>query len=336
MLTLATASTHPVTHVAFSPDGSIYAVVQPNYGVTLMERGTNRPVGTIAMPRGADYTSAIFCDGGERLALGSGRGVHVFDVAARSLVRHYGGYHHGQALVAERNGELLAATSSGVRKLHEPRGVGLYWSISTPLGLDFLLTRVHALSPDGRWLVARITAAGSPSLIDLDAGAAVAALHHPAPEHDRIRLTACFAPNGGRFAVSDGQDVSVYDAGEVEPGAAPEEANNPRTPLVQRAKQREAAPKPRVVLQPAFRLRRPGDVQPKDLWQPPIAFTPDGRGLLVRRPRNRVQLWDVATGTQLGEWSWRTEDVKCLAVAPDGLTAVAGARFGRVVVWDLD
>ena len=68
---------------------------------------------------------------------------------------------------------------------------------------------------------------------------------------------------------------------------------------------------------------------------PPVALTPDGRGLLVRRPKQRVQLWDVAGGTRLAEWGWRLEVVTCLAVAPDGLTAAAGGRFGRVVAWDL-
>jgi WD40 repeat protein len=333
MLTLTTTSTHPVTHVAFNPDGSAYAVVQPNSGVTLMERGTNQPLGTIAMPRVADCSSVLFCAGGSRLAVGSGKGVHVFDVAGRNLVNRYRWEEH--ALLAERNGELLAADHTGLRKLHGPRA-SVPWGWSTAVDLGFIVTRVHAISPDGRWLVARLTGPGSPSLIDLDAGAAVAALHHPAPEHDRIRLTACFAPNGGRFAVCDGQDVCVYDAGEVATGAEPEKANDQRTPLVQRAKRRETAPRPRPVLQPAFRLRRPEGVPPKELWQPPIAFTPDGRGLLVRRPRNRVQLWDVATGTRSGEWSWRTDSLLCLSVAPDGLTAVAGARFGRLVVWDLD
>ena len=35
MLPVTTSSTHPVTHLAFSPDGSTFAAAQPNFGVTL-------------------------------------------------------------------------------------------------------------------------------------------------------------------------------------------------------------------------------------------------------------------------------------------------------------
>ena len=71
-------------------------------------------------------------------------------------------------------------------------------------------------------------------------------------------------------------------------------------------------------------------------WLPPFALLADGRGLLVKRPGNRVQLWDAPTGTLVNEWSWRLEWVTCVGVSADGLTAVAGGRFGRVLLWDLE
>jgi len=95
------------------------------------------------------------------------------------------------------------------------------------------------------------------------------------------------------------------------------------------------APRPHVRLEPVFVLR-PERAAEAGEWLPPFALLADGRGLLVKRPRNRVQLWDAPTGTLVNEWSWRLEWVTCVAVCADGLTAVAGGRFGRVLLWDLE
>jgi hypothetical protein len=47
-------------------------------------------------------------------------------------------------------------------------------------------------------------------------------------------------------------------------------------------------------------------------------------------------MWDVDSGALEADWNWRLEGITCLAVAPDGLTAIAGGRFGRVLTWDLE
>src|SRR5262249_58511941 len=113
---------------------------------------------------------------------------------------------------------------------------------------------------------------------------------------------------GEGFAVCDGNDIRVYDA----PAPDPDDATGAETPtepsLVERAGT-PVAPKPREVLSPIYRLGPAEGTQPAGRWRPPFALTPDGRGLLVRRPRNRVQLWDVATGSHAGEWSWRVESL---------------------------
>ena len=95
-------------------------------------------------------------------------------------------------------------------------------------------------------------------------------------------------------------------------------------------------PAPLAVGEAGFVIPPPDGWPVGAAWRPPFALTPDGRGLLVRRPRERVQLWDLGAGAVAAEWGWRLEAVTCLAVAPDGLTAAAGGRYGRVLLWDLD
>lgn len=343
MFAVATGSTHPVTRVVFHPNGETFAAGQPNFGVSLLARAGGQVTGTIQIPRVADHTSIVFCDDGARLAVGSLRGVHLFDVATGNLVWHAGGEAVRGAVVAGQGEKLITAARFGLREIRLSTGV----ANSLRAGSRPLLSRatVVALSPCGRWgfgVYARVR----PSLIDLTTGRVACAVDHPCRDGNAPAVT--FSTGGERFAVCDGNDVVVYDT----PAAAePEPDDEDETSLVQ--PEEKQAPRPREVLKPAFRLGPPAgrvvtpqsrgrlrfvneDEPPAGNWRPPVAFTPGGRGLLVRRPRNRVQLWDVATGAHAGEWSWRFDGMTSLAVAPDGLTAVAGARFGRVVVWDLE
>jgi len=96
-------------------------------------------------------------------------------------------------------------------------------------------------------------------------------------------------------------------------------------------------------LAPIFTLNRPdpalgGTLADKlaEHWRPPVALTPDGRSLLTLGLRNRVQLWDLASCGLINEWGWCMDDIYSLAVSPDGLTAAAGGRFGKVTLWDLE
>ncbi|WP_439626370.1 WD40 repeat domain-containing protein [Gemmata sp.] len=340
MFTLTTASPHPVSHVLFHPDGFTFAVTQPNSGFTLVDRMTGSVVGTVPVPRVAEYSSIIFAENGARLVAASARGVTVCDTATGEILVQRGKATLAGAVLAERAGGLIAATPSGLRTL----------SLGTVLGVGghiypVLTERTHSLqssaalvavSPGGRWAVG-VYERVKPSLIDIGTRRVVLALDHPyRTEGSRFGSPGVtFATTGDRFAICDGINVTVFDTPNNSPEPDAEPDDEPGPSLVQRAAT-ATAPKPRAIVEPVFTLNRPSGVAATDLWRPPLAFTPDGRGLLVRRPRNRVQLWDVATGTQLGEWSWRLDSVTCLAIAPDGLTAVAGARHGRVVVWDLE
>jgi WD40 repeat protein len=66
------------------------------------------------------------------------------------------------------------------------------------------------------------------------------------------------------------------------------------------------------------------------------AFTPDGRRFLTVSNEATVKCWDTADWTLTGEYAWRAGNLRSLAIAPDGMTAVAGGDTGEIVHFDLD
>ena len=320
MIPLQTASPHPVTHIRFSPDGATVAVAQPHHGVTVLERATGRAIATCAMPRRGALTGLTFCGRGRWLAAASPKGLEVFSAESGAPVaRHFGVYFKGIKL-AECGGAVF-----GFGTGHS----GLMWRPDKPDEFDYtpdpyvnVLRSTFAVSPDGRFTLEPVWRAVK--LHDNRAGRYVAVAYRPHADHDEVVVSA-FCPLGRRFAVNDGHTVDVFEF------APSEDANEG----IEEDGEVPVAPMPHVRLEPVFTLKpdRPGEARG---WYPPLALAADGRGLLVKRPRNRIQLWDVPTGALLNEWSWRFEWVTCVAVSADNLTAVAGGRHGRVLIWDLE
>lgn len=67
-----------------------------------------------------------------------------------------------------------------------------------------------------------------------------------------------------------------------------------------------------------------------------LEFVPGGRGLLTVGWDGTARLWDAATGRERMAYDWGVGKLHCLAIAPDGMTAAAGAENGAVVMWDLE
>lgn len=329
MNALRTASGHPVSHVAYSPDGATFAAAQPHSGVTLHDRVTGKAIVTAGSNRVGSYRGLVYLDDGSRLVASTPKGLEVFDVpnGMAAATHHRNGK---DALLGTNGRDVFAAWATWVEL------VG--FDASPPESHDLWRpgdTHIEGFSADGRlaaWVpranrvavgnlfatrVDRVVATAEvPGLKKLPLVTTEAGLRRP-PGPERV----VFSPRGDRFAVRNGKAVIVYDLPTDSPEPDDDEGDVPLPHGVMR----------RVVTIPA------PDKWPKDSpWHPPVTFTPSGRHLLVRRPHQQVQMWDVAGESMVAQWNWQIEGVTCLAVAPDGLTAVAGGRFGKVVVWDLE
>lgn len=320
MHAVRTASRHPVCRLAFSPCGSWLAVAQPHHGITLHDRASGAVVRTVGSPRRPDYTSVTFFHSGERLAASGLKGLEVFDRATGNHVAASSHQPFTRLSLGGRGDQIRGGhpTFGVVSVLLTPASGGL---LHHPYWYDPGV-RCYRLAPDGGWAVG-FREGGNPVAVDLSALRVAHTLQHPARvgwgTADRDFPATAFAATP-RAAIGDGNTVVVFDLHPAGDGRLQGESDIP-------------APYP-VVL-PVFTLPPPDRWPAGAPWQPPFALTPDGRQLMVLRPRQRVQMWDVDGGTLEAEWSWRLEGITCLAVAPDGLTAVAGGRFGRVLTWDL-
>jgi WD40 repeat protein len=66
----------------------------------------------------------------------------------------------------------------------------------------------------------------------------------------------------------------------------------------------------------------------------PVAFRPGNREVLLRGMFT-LQLWDVKEGKLLRTAVRQSQGINCVALAPDGATALTGDHEGRLQVWDL-
>lgn len=67
-----------------------------------------------------------------------------------------------------------------------------------------------------------------------------------------------------------------------------------------------------------------------------IAVHPDGRRVLATCNDATVREYDSLTLQELRAYAWKIGRLRCVAIAPDGITAAAGSDTGKVIVWDLE
>ncbi|MTJ15633.1 WD40 repeat domain-containing protein [Dolichospermum sp. UHCC 0299] len=64
-------------------------------------------------------------------------------------------------------------------------------------------------------------------------------------------------------------------------------------------------------------------------WVNAIALTPDGQTLISGSDDNTIKIWDLATRKEIATFTGESP-ITCCAVAPDGVTIVAGEQSGRL------
>lgn len=328
MIPLQTASPHPVAHIVFSPSGSAVAVAQPHYGVTILNRATGGVLAVCAKPRRAELTGLTFCGDGKYLATASAKGLEVFDANTGALAAANFRRDFKSLQLAERDGNVFGLGLCAT---------GLVWRPDVPNIAAFRSDcrpghKSIALSPDARFALEPFAAGCRVKLYNVDTMRASGQIERHDDADSREVVVAKFCPQSRRFAFNDGRTISVYDAPARAEDEPPSEAASESHPVGTTV---AVAPMPHTLLSPVFTLA-PESAPEAGSWYPPFALLGDGRGLLVKRPRNRIQWWDAPTGTVVNEWSWQFEWVTCVAASADGLTAVAGGRFGRVLLWDLE
>jgi len=65
------------------------------------------------------------------------------------------------------------------------------------------------------------------------------------------------------------------------------------------------------------------------------AFSPDSRTLALASEDGTIALYETDAFMERMRFDWKQGSLHSVAFAPDGLTAAAGAAFGRVILWDL-
>jgi WD40 repeat protein len=64
-------------------------------------------------------------------------------------------------------------------------------------------------------------------------------------------------------------------------------------------------------------------------WVDVVAVTPDGRQVISGSSDNTLKVWNLVTGEMIATFTGESPIKRC-AVAPDGVTVVAGEDSGRV------
>jgi WD40 repeat protein len=148
--------------------------------------------------------------------------------------------------------------------------------------------------------------------------------------------SAAFSPDGRLAAMSAGDRVAaVWDVGEHRELCQLEHRDKVLA-LAFVAEQRLAVAAGRTVcvwdvIERRVLFRFPAFRKYADA----LAVSPDRRLLAAGSRDGTVRMWESATGREVANHNWGVSELRALAFAPDGTTAVAAGQ-SALVIWDLD
>jgi len=332
-----------VTALAFAPGGGTLATAgDHDPAARVWDVADAKEVRTFSLFRETPACLAFTPDG-RTLAAGWPWSIQLWDVASgdKRLILE-GHRHFSGALAFSPDGQTLLSAGRRLGGRTADVVQAIQWSlvdgkvkaefvgpvadqVSAPMTLD--ADHVLWMRPDFG------TKESAAVVTTVSANRPRAVLAVPAP----VRAAA-LAPAGRTLAAAVRGDALLWTLPDV---AESEAASKPsaRRGLWERLLHPE---RPSVAAMPAARVLG-GAAERLDA----VALTPDGRSVLAGSAAGTLRVWSMPELTVPGDdpappvpslaaLQWDIGPITALAVAPDGLTAVAGGGSGRVVVWDVD
>jgi WD40 repeat protein len=291
--------------VAYAPDGSVLATAGDDGLVKLWDPLTGRELAPL-VPQGRHPINIsiklAFAPDAKRLALGAA-GVSLWDLSTRTeLLNAPGGFGHSVAFTPDGSGLVCCMWFAS-----EIESTVVCYDVATgkrttPLGIHRPSAEAVTSNAKANLLAVAFheyAYGRERNLIRL--WDAVSFREQPLLENDPGRRnrpqSLAFSPDGRLLAVAGGHDVLVWNV--------PDRSHHGR--LTGHTKEVSS-----------------------------VCFSPDGTLLLTGSNDGTVRLWDAATGRERTVFDWETGKVRCVAFAPDGMTAAVVGERRKAVIWDVD
>jgi WD40 repeat protein/beta-lactamase regulating signal transducer with metallopeptidase domain len=341
----------PLVAVALSPDGKTVVSLGTDRLIRRWEAATGKPLGGFQL---ASTVAALSPDGKTVAVAGTDGTIRVHETDGGKAVHQFRGYPRGSAaLTFSPDGAVLAERGAdGTIRLYDPaKGTELRQltaqGANNPAAPGTVIVATTGrvvggtsfsglvFSPDGKLIASsgssspagfgganvvppnRGRSNGTINLFDVGTGKILR----------KIELTLgvasfAFSPDG-RVLATENADESV-SLWEVASGRE-------RARLGGRA----APPAPAPGATPAL-VRVVGGIANSAEPAGPItlAFSPDGRVLVVRGSDRSVRFWDVDGGTEVGQFKGHDGRIETVSFSPDGKCVASGSSDTTVLLWD--